>query len=53
MKMLYIYTIISVIFSSISGHNLYNLCLENCLIYNDIQEKKGEIYNIDSNCFLF
>ena len=41
MKMLHIHTINSVIFSSILGHNLYNLGLENCLIYNDNSREGG------------
>lgn len=41
MKMLHIYTIISIIFSSISVHNLYSLGLENYFIYNDYSGEEG------------
>lgn len=41
MKMLHKYTIISIIFSSILGHNLYNLNLGNYFIYNDYLGGEG------------
>lgn len=42
MKMLYKYTVISIIFSRIPDHNLYNLGLENYLFTMTIQEKGGK-----------